>query len=386
MLRILCTSYLAPTAKSGVTTYYKTVAEHFKNDAQIEIYVVTVADAHWIWKKLAGLTRKIISFFSFGNKAGIKYAFEFKNRMQIYFALRPFLKKRFDLIHAQDILSGIVAKSRFQNKVPLILTCHFNDNPVEEDMIKYDFPEYKRANLEKQYSLKFAQVVGFIFVSEYAYDKAKKLLRGSEVVKIIRNGALFNYSKSEVDPYEKNSDRQLSIVNVGYIDERKNQKIFLPLAREFINNGFRNFMITLVGDGPDLNEIKRLVAEEDMGRYFNFTGWTGNPQKYTNEADLLIHTAINDNCPYAVIEAISNQVPALGFNVGGMPEILDHQWLFEKDDYKALASFTLKYCHRLPEIASSQYDRIKNSFSIEQQFSRLRSVYRHIAVETSENA
>ena len=383
MLRILCTSYLAPTAKSGVTTYYKKIAEYFGNDAEIEIFVVTVADASRIWRKLAGLARKIISFFSFGNKDGIKYAFEFKNRMQIYFALRPYLNKRFDLIHAQDILSGIVAKNRFHNKVPLILTCHFNDNPVEEDMIKYNFSELKRKNLEKQYSLKFAQAGGFIFVSDYAYHKAKKLLQGSEVVKIIRNGALFNWSKSNDDIDDKVSKGRFSIVNVGYIDERKNQKIFIRLAREFIKNGFDDFIITLVGDGPSLSEIKRQVTEENMSRYFNFTGWIKDTQKYLAKADLLIHTAINDNCPYAVIEAISHQVPALGFNVGGMPEILDRQWLFEKDDYKAMASFTMKYSHQLPEIASSQYDRIKYSFSLEQQFTSLKSVYQDMALESA---
>jgi glycosyltransferase involved in cell wall biosynthesis len=386
MIRILCTSYLEPTAKSGVATYYKNVAKYFSNDTEIKIVVVTVADAPLIWKKLAGLTRKVIHMLSFGNKKGIKYAFELKNKMQIFFALQQHTKSRFDLIHAQDILSGIVAKRRFHNKVPFILTCHFNDNPVEEDMIKYDFPEHMRVHLERLYSLKFSLSSGFIFVSDYAYHKAKKLLKGSEVVKIIRNGAFFNKSKSGNARHEKDSGKRFSIVNVGYIDERKNQKIFLPLAREFINKGFKDFIITLVGDGPDLDNIKRLVAEENLEQYFNFTGWIGETQKYLNEADLLIHTAINDNCPYAVIEAISNQVPALGFNVGGMAEILDHQWLFQKDDYKALASFTLKYSHRLPEIALSQYDRIKNTFSIQQQFASLRSVYEDMAVATTGNA
>src|ERR1700719_3352367 len=137
MVSVLCTSYLAPTAKSGVTTYYKKLAESFGGDSEIKISIVTVADAPVIWKKIAGFTRRLVYLLAFGNKRLIRYAFESKNRMLIYFALQSFRKHHFDLIHAQDILSGIVAKRFFNNKIPLILTCHFNDNPVEEDMLTY---------------------------------------------------------------------------------------------------------------------------------------------------------------------------------------------------------------------------------------------------------
>jgi glycosyltransferase involved in cell wall biosynthesis len=378
MVRVLCTSYLVPTAKSGVTTYYKKLGEKFWNDTEIELTIVTIANSPLFWKRMAGLTRKLICLFSFGNKAVIKYAYDCKYKMMIYFALIPYKKQRFDLIHAQDILSGDVANKVFKFRLPLILTCHFNDSPVEEDILKYSFPESERPFLADKYRSKFSQVKEFIFVSEYAFEKARYLLNDKQGVRIIRNGSEFDDSNRS--PKENTLNKKsYSILNVGYIDNRKNQKILLQFAKELIDHDFMDFIITLVGDGPDLNQIKQLVAEENLNPYFRFTGWAKDAQKYFKEADLLIHTAINDNCPYAVIEAISKKVPALGFEVGGMPEILDRKWLFPLNDFAGLASFTRSHIHQLPEIAVQQFERIKTSFSADTQFRQVRSVYKKIA-------
>jgi glycosyltransferase involved in cell wall biosynthesis len=98
-----------------------------------------------------------------------------------------------------------------------------------------------------------------------------------------------------------------------------------------------------------------------------------------------LHTATNDNCPYAVIEAISKKIPALGFDVGGMPEILDRKWLFPVNDFISMASFTRRYADQLPGIASEQFENIRNRFSLDMQLDQVKSVYQSVAKKKQVN-
>jgi glycosyltransferase involved in cell wall biosynthesis len=118
-----------------------------------------------------------------------------------------------------------------------------------------------------------------------------------------------------------------------------------------------------------------VVGNEGLDSYFSFTGWVFEVDNFLEKADLYIHTAINDNCPYAVIEAISNKLPAIGFRVGGLPEIIDEEFLFHLNDYRSVADFIIKNHLSLCSIGDLQYEKICDSFSVTNQFNRTKEEY-----------
>ncbi|MEJ7829063.1 MAG: glycosyltransferase family 4 protein, partial [Segetibacter sp.] len=365
MVKILCVSKIPPSAPSGVVTYYKKLYEYFLNDTDVSIDLITTADTPLIQKKFAGLVRRFIYLFSFKNKKIVKFSTDINLKLIILFALRKYKNVNYDIIHAQDIHCGYITKLFFKSKIPLILTCHFNDTPVEEDLLLYRFKMKHREYLDKIYKQKFKEVDEFIFVSKYVYDKSKYLLGEVPNVEVIYNGAHFSNFRRK-----RKNNGTLQIVNVGFVEERKNQKIFLSIAKALIQNNLLDFHITIVGDGHDLPLIKSMVDKDGLTRYFSFPGWTDEVHEYLKKSDLYIHTALNDNCPYSVIEAISNKLPVIAFNVGGIPEIVCQDFLFKLNDYKSMTDFIIRNLPCLPEIGEQQYNRIAKTFSENYQFER----------------
>ena len=136
-----------------------------------------------------------------------------------------------------------------------------------------------------------------------------------------------------------------------------------------------NFHITVVGDGPDLPQLKSAINEAELNNYFSFTGWITDVDEYLKKSDLLIHTSINDNCPYSVIEAISRQIPVLAFSVGGLPEILSKEFLFKLNDYKSIAEFIIQNRACFSDIGIQQSNKIAKSFSVKYQFKHTKEAY-----------
>src|SRR5687768_10138982 len=314
MLKILCVSSMPPDARCGVVTYYQKLSEHFSDDPEEHLDLVTTVDADWLGKKLAGLVRRVIAFFSFGNKRMKKWSVDVNYRLMMLFALRRKKAGDYDIIHAQDILSGYTTKIFYKRKLPLVITCHFNDNPMEEDILRYRFGKEDNSYLSSLYKKNFKEVDDLIYHSRYSHEKSKHLLNPASKIKVIHNGVKF----TEVLPQKKHNEI-FQIINVGYIEPRKNQTQLVSLAKELRDSGFK-FKMTLVGDGPDVPLLKKLIRENGLEDAFLFTGWVDNVDKYLKNADLYIHTSVNDICPYSILEAISKNVPAIAFSVGGIPE------------------------------------------------------------------
>jgi glycosyltransferase involved in cell wall biosynthesis len=374
MINVLCTSYLSGKARSGVSTYTRNLGRYFEQDPAIRITFATVDDTPPFWARIAGLARRVISGLSFGNNDLIEYSFEVKNRLLIYFALFKFRKKKFDVIHAQDILSGHVAKRFFADRVPLVLTCHFNDSPVEEDLLRYRMKADSRIYLERRYRRKFSRVDEFVFVAAYTIGSVKYLLPDDASTTVIYNG--LDLSKA---PVKINNGPVFSILNTGHVEDRKNQKLFIPIAKELIRRGFTNFRIDIVGHGPALDDLQDSVSEEGLEGHFFFAGWSDNIPAWLATADLYIHTALNDVCPYSVVEAIAARVPVLALRVGGLPEILPQKYLFEVNDHAGLVSCLMDNGSRLAEMASDQLDNISEEFSYHTQVEKLSAVYSRAA-------
>ena len=57
----------------------------------------------------------------------------------------------------------------------------------------------------------------------------------------------------------------------------------------------------------------------------NCVTWSGrqpNIYKYLNEADLFIHTAIDEACPLVLIETLMYGIPVISSNLGGCRDVL----------------------------------------------------------------
>ncbi len=369
MTKILVTSWLPCDAKSGVGTYMRKLRDYFKNDPGIELTFLLVDEAPLPWRILAAIVRRMIRSLAFLNPKFIELSFEYRYRILIRGGLTRHRHTTFDLINAQDILSGYTAKRFFDNRIPMVLTCHFNNNPVEEDMLRYGLKGSSRHYLTRRYRRKFSAVDEFIFVAGFTIRTAGFLLPKDARATVIYNGLDFAV------PRPRSCNDRLSILNTGYVEQRKNQQLFIPIAKELLRRDFRQFRITLVGQGPDLERLRTIVAREGLTEYIEFAGWSDNIPAFLEAADLYIHTSLLDTCPYSVVEAIAAGVPALAFNVGGLPEMLPRDSLFSPNDHIGMVDYLLDNKGQLAAIGARQCERAKTDFSRTVQVERLRSIY-----------
>jgi glycosyltransferase involved in cell wall biosynthesis len=382
MIDVLCTSWLPRDARSGVLTYMRKLRDYFQDDPQIRLTFLLVDDAPRPWRILAAIVRRLIRSLAFIDPCFIEWSFEVRYRLLIRGALGRYRHTSFDLINAQDVLSGHTAKRFFGNKVPLVLTCHFNNDPVQEDMLRYGLKPHSKRSLTNRYKRRFREVDEFIFVAGFTIRTAAFLLPPDARTTVIYNGLDFpvlqpgrGKDMPDVCTAGDPGCPMLRILNTGFVDERKNQKLFIPIAKELLRRNFRDFRITLVGLGPELETLRATVDKEGLGDFIHFAGWSDDIPAFLRQTDLYIHTSLLDTCPYSVVEAVAAGVPALAFHVGGLPEMLPGDTLFAPNDHISMVDYLLDHVESLPAIGARQYEHAKQDFSRTVQVGRLRAIY-----------
>lgn len=85
------------------------------------------------------------------------------------------------------------------------------------------------------------------------------------------------------------------------------------------------FEMTVVGDGPDETECKKLVHKLGLNNFVKFTGRINNTEvkKLMREHDLLFFTSLKEGTPHVVLEALSNGLPVLCHDACGHGDIVD---------------------------------------------------------------
>ncbi|WP_128547757.1 glycosyltransferase family 4 protein [Larkinella soli] len=324
-MRVLMVSFLIETDPSGVVTYYRNTARDLKNKG-VGVEVISSGSMPRFWRYFLGILRRIM--LRIGRVPTFLY-YEFAHFTSIYLAVRRARRETFDLIHAQDVVTGVAAFLALKKSIPVVLTCHFNDNPVTERKESFGLNGHLLKQTENWYRYLFSFVKHYVFVSNYVFEKSCHLFPSDCKKIIIHNTINLKRIHPKIAPL---SPDHLIISNVGYVEERKNQKLLIQIGKELSRRGIQNFTIWIIGDGPKREEYEALTAASHLTDRVKFLGRQVDPWQLVARSHLYVHTALNDNCPYALLEAMAVKTPVLALPVGGIPEILprDYGWLLSE--------------------------------------------------------
>lgn len=94
----------------------------------------------------------------------------------------------------------------------------------------------------------------------------------------------------------------------------------------------------LVGGG-DNGRLEAVAKECGVADRVRFVGVLPHDEifKLLDGVDLYIQPSHTEGLPRSVVEAMSRALPVLASNVGGLPELVDAEWLFPKGDAEAIA-------------------------------------------------
>jgi glycosyltransferase involved in cell wall biosynthesis len=173
---------------------------------------------------------------------------------------------------------------------------------------------------------------------------------------------------------------------VGMVAHFRPGKSFDQVVRigEQIRRSLPEVTFILVGDGETRGEVERLAERTEDRSAFIFAGALDDIAPLLSSLDLFVLATETEGLPVSIIEAMAMARPVIATNVGGIPEIVEHDvtgLLVPPGDDGALA-VAIRRLLADPELAGRMGEagqrRIRERFDVKTMVVRLEATYRRV--------
>lgn len=97
---------------------------------------------------------------------------------------------------------------------------------------------------------------------------------------------------------------KFNIVSVGRVSHEKGMDLAVKACAELVKGGNDNIRWWIVGDGPAMQEVRKVIAELDMEAYVITVGMQTNPYPYIRQADLYVQPSRFEAFGLTILEAM----------------------------------------------------------------------------------
>jgi hypothetical protein len=176
---------------------------------------------------------------------------------------------------------------------------------------------------------------------------------------------------------------------VGNQDARKNPALVVEAAG-ILRRTVPDLRVVLVGAFPDPayeTAVRARAAALGLGEVLVVTGFLANPFPVLRQLDVVVHPALRDPFPLALLEAMALARPIVAAAVGGIPEMLvdgESGVLVPADDAAALAAGIaplLADRERRDRIGAAAHRRLTTVFTLERFTAEMFSAFADAAGE-----
>lgn len=235
-------------------------------------------------------------------------------KLQSFF---PENKREFNIIYAlsnSPKLNSLSINIIKKKNIPLIL----NQNGIF-------YPSWYKGNWENQ-NLMISKVyhsADYVFWQSNFCKKASEIFLGERFGK---GEILYNaIDTKRFFPIKKNKSKIFKILTTGNIRKQNNYRIksLLEGVKEIVKS-YENVHLYVAGIIEDINYFEKEVESLKIKKFITFLGpytQIDAPLIY-QKVDAYITMSYQDNCPSAVIEAMSSGLPILYSCSGGIPELV----------------------------------------------------------------
>jgi len=160
----------------------------------------------------------------------------------------------------------------------------------------------------------------------------------SSTIRVVYNGV----NEKEFGPTESKRnawglENKYLIGILGRISQEKGH-FLAARAIKSLALKYPDLYLLVSGRGKKEKELKRLVDELSLSKRVVFVDCEAN--QFLESIDLLLVPSQKEGFGYSIVEAFFKKVPVIGYSVGGISEIIQHQktgFLFYNYDHEALA-------------------------------------------------
>ena len=243
-----------------------------------------------------------------------------------------------DVLHAHSSKAGMIGRlAAFIAGVPVVYTPHaFAWEGHEHGLLRFLF------RLAEKFLTPLTSAL--IAVSDHERQLARELRIPDERIYQIYNGVDVTISNKALTLKKKElgKDRNLTVGFAGRLCRQKGPDIFLKSIPLILKNipGCKFIMVASAGNMAE--KLRRFVARQPWRESLSW--YTANNELETMAAmgkiDILTMPSRWEGLPYTLLEAMQAKVPVIASNVGGIPEVIEHDLtgiLLKKNSYEELA-------------------------------------------------
>lgn len=200
-----------------------------------------------------------------------------------------------------------------------------------KEKIQWIHTDYSKKDYLEKYRNIFIKVFNlfdkFIAVSNPVKDNFNNIYGQKEKTIVINNlvddKKIIDLSKKEKINL---SDKKINLISVGRLHYDKGFHVLLNVLNRLNKDSLLNDVhYTLVGDGPEYDNLKRLIEEYNLEDKVSMVGNQPNPFTYVKASDMFILSSFHESFGNVMIEALILGVPVLATRVATIDEILDEK-------------------------------------------------------------
>lgn len=128
--------------------------------------------------------------------------------------------------------------------------------------------------------------------------------------------------------------------SVGRLHFRKGYDVLISVHKRLRDEGFVHSVV-VIGGGSEMENLKNKVKELRVEESFLLLDSQKNPYAFMKEAEFFILPSRSESYPLIIGEAMGLGKPIISTNVGGIPEMIDHEvdgYLVEFDEEEIYAA------------------------------------------------
>jgi glycosyltransferase involved in cell wall biosynthesis len=120
------------------------------------------------------------------------------------------------------------------------------------------------------------------------------------------------------------SENDFVLGTVARLDPIKNQKMMLHALAELLKQR-GNIKLLIIGDGSERKNLEQLAEHLGIQGSVIFTGFRTDVYRFYPVMDIFLLTSFSEGTSMTLIEAMASSLPCIVTDVGGNPEIVEHE-------------------------------------------------------------
>ena len=171
-------------------------------------------------------------------------------------------------------------------------------------------------------------IAKIICVSNYVASILAPIVKNNSKLCTVHDGVDLTKKGKPITSLRKllNIDPETKIIaNISALADHKDYPTFVSTASAFLKKHKEKSVFVIVGgDAGEMENVRALIAAENLEKNILLTGWIQNAHQLLNEVDVFLFTSKEEGLGSTLLDAMLYGIPIVSTKAGGIPEVIKH--------------------------------------------------------------